>query len=99
MKKNYEETDIYETDTGRQKRENKILQNACFINDHTLLYIIQSQTTNHPGGISMPIGFVRSEEKEETWIDALIKHILSCKDVNCFRCAEAVHHQYWTFID
>ena len=63
------------------------------------MYIIQSQTTNHPGGISMPIGFVRSEEKEETWIDALIKHILSCKDVNCFRCAEAVHHQYWTFID
>ena len=30
----------------------------------------------------MPIGFVRSEEKEETWIEALIKHILSCKDVN-----------------
>ncbi len=47
----------------------------------------------------MPIGFVRSEEKEETWIEALIKHILSCKDVKCFRCAEAVHHQYWTFID
>ena len=40
----------------------------------------------------MPIGFVRSEEEEDTWIAMLVKHILSCKDVNCFRCAEAVHH-------
>jgi len=32
------------------------------------LFLVQSQTTNHPGGISMPIGFVRSEEEEDTWI-------------------------------
>jgi hypothetical protein len=47
----------------------------------------------------MPIGFVRSEEIEETWIEKLVKHILFCKDVNCFRCAEAVEYQYWTYID
>ena len=47
----------------------------------------------------MPIGFARSEETEETWIEKLVKHILICKDVNCFRCAEAVEYQYWTYID
>jgi len=57
------------------------------------------KTTNNEGGISMPIGFVRSEEIEETWIEKLVKHILFCKDVNCFRCAEAVEYQYWTYID
>jgi len=47
----------------------------------------------------MPIGFARSEEKEETWIEILVKHILSCKDVQCARCLKAVVHQYWTYID
>ena len=77
----------------------KIQQNACFINDFVLLYLIQSQTTNHPGGISMPIGFVRSEEEEDTWIAMLVKHILHCKDISCARCADAALYQYWTYID
>jgi len=47
----------------------------------------------------MPIGFARSEEKKETWIENLVKHIISCKDVQCARCLEAVVHQYWTYID
>jgi hypothetical protein len=47
----------------------------------------------------MPIGFIRSEEKEESWLEMLVKHILSCKDVNCARCLDAVAHQYWTYID
>ena len=68
-------------------------------NELLLLLTIQSQSTNNPGGISMPIGFARSEEKEETWIENLVKHILSCKDVQCARCLEAVVHQYWTYID
>ena len=63
------------------------------------MYIIQSQTTNHPGGISMPIGFVRSEEEEDTWIAMLVKHILHCKDISCARCADAALYQYWTYID
>ncbi len=37
----------------------------------------------------MPIGFVRSEEEEHTWIAMLVKHILHCKDINCARCADA----------
>ena len=77
----------------------KIAASAWTINELLLLFTIQSQSTNNPGGISMPIGFARSEEKEETWIENLVKHILSCKDVQCARCLEAVVHQYWTYID
>ncbi len=47
----------------------------------------------------MPIGFVRSEEEEHTWIAMLVKHILHCKDINCARCADAALYQYWTYID
>ena len=77
----------------------KIDASAWSINELLLLFTIQSQSTNNPGGISMPIGFARSEEKEETWIENLVKHILSCKDVQCARCLDAVVHQYWTYID
>jgi len=77
----------------------KIDVSAWSINKRLLLFTIQSQSTNNPGGISMPIGFARSEEKEETWIENLVKHILSCKDVQCARCLDAVVHQYWTYID
>ena len=77
----------------------KIDASAWSINELLLLFTIQSQPTNNPGGISMPIGFARSEEKEETWIENLVKHILSCKDVQCARCLDAVVHQYWTYID
>ncbi len=47
----------------------------------------------------MPIGFVRSEEEEDTWIVMLVKHILHCKDISCARCADAALYQYWTYID
>ena len=77
----------------------KIDASAWSINELILMFTIQSQSTNNPGGISMPIGFARSEEKEETWIENLVKHILSCKDVQCARCLDAVVHQYWTYID
>jgi len=77
----------------------KLDASAWSINELLLLFTIQSQLTNNPGGISMPIGFARSEEKEETWIENLVKHILSCKDVQCARCLDAVVHQYWTYID
>ena len=56
-------------------------------------------TTNHPGGISMPIGFVESEEKEdESWISELIQHIISCLDGDCGRCSHAVEMDFLGWI-
>ena len=64
-----------------------------------LIFLIQPKTTNHPGGISMPIGFVESKEKEEeSWIDDLIRHILTCLDQNCERCAHAVAIDFIGFL-
>tara|TARA_Y100000817_G_scaffold264040_1_gene219229 strand:- start:459 stop:659 length:201 start_codon:yes stop_codon:yes gene_type:complete len=63
------------------------------------LFIIQPKITNHPGGISMPIGFVESKEKEEeSWIDDLIRHILTCLDQDCERCAHAVAIDFIGFL-
>ena len=64
-----------------------------------LIFLIQPKTTNHPGGISMPIGFVESKEnEEESWIDDLIRHILTCLDKNCERCAHAVENDFIGFL-
>ena len=64
-----------------------------------LIFLIQPKTTNHPGGISMPIGFVESKEKEEeSWIDDLIRHILTCLDQDCERCAHAVAIDFIGFL-
>ncbi len=64
-----------------------------------LIFIIQPKITNHPGGISMPIGFVESKEKEEeSWIDDLIRHILTCLDQDCERCAHAVENDFIGFL-
>ena len=64
-----------------------------------LIFLIQPKTTNHPGGISMPIGFVESKEnEEESWIDDLIRHILSCLDQDCERCAHAVAIDFIGFL-
>ena len=66
---------------------------------YLLIFILQPKATNHPGGISMPIGFVESKEKEEeSWIDNLIRHILSCLDKNCERCAHAVENDFFGFL-
>tara|TARA_Y100000741_G_scaffold205803_1_gene156561 strand:+ start:523 stop:675 length:153 start_codon:yes stop_codon:yes gene_type:complete len=47
----------------------------------------------------MPIGFVESKEKEEeSWIDDLIRHILTCLDKNCERCAHAVENDFIGFL-
>ena len=47
----------------------------------------------------MPIGFVESKEKEEeSWIDNLIRHILSCLDKDCERCAHAVENDFFGFL-
>jgi len=47
----------------------------------------------------MPIGFVESKEKEEeSWIDNLIRHILSCLDKDCERCALAVQNDFFGFL-
>ena len=47
----------------------------------------------------MPIGFVESKEKEEeSWIDDLIRHILTCLDKNCERCADAVENDFIGFL-
>ena len=68
-------------------------------NLYLLLFILQSKATNHPGGISMPIGFVESKEKEEeSWIDDLIRHILTCLDQDCERCAHAVAIDFIGFL-
>ena len=64
-----------------------------------LIFLIQPKTTNHPGGISMPIGFVESKEnEEESWIDDLIRHILTCLDQDCERCAHAVANDFIGFL-
>ena len=64
-----------------------------------LIFILQPKITNHPGGISMPIGFVESKEKEEeSWIDNLIRHILTCLDQDCERCADAVENDFIGFL-
>tara|TARA_B100000579_G_scaffold230345_1_gene188733 strand:+ start:262 stop:468 length:207 start_codon:yes stop_codon:yes gene_type:complete len=64
-----------------------------------LIFLIQPKTTNHPGGISMPIGFVESKEnEEESWIDDLIRHILTCLDQDCERCAHAVAIDFIGFL-
>ena len=64
-----------------------------------LIFLIQPKTTNHPGGISMPIGFVESKEnEEESWIDDLIRHILTCLDQDCERCAHAVENNLIGFL-
>ena len=69
------------------------------IDKKILIFILQHKTTNHPGGISMPIGFVESKEKEEeSWIDNLIRHILSCLDKDCERCALAVQNDFFGFL-
>ena len=66
---------------------------------YLLLFILQPKITNHPGGISMPIGFVESKEKEEeSWIDNLIRHILTCLDQDCNRCAHAVEIDFIGFL-
>ena len=66
---------------------------------YLLVFIIQLKATNHPGGISMPIGFVESKEKEEeSWIDDLIRHILTCLDQDCERCAHAVAIDFIGFL-
>ena len=47
----------------------------------------------------MPIGFVESKEKEEeSWIDNLIRHILTCLDQDCERCADAVENDFIGFL-
>ncbi len=64
-----------------------------------LIFILQPKITNHPGGISMPIGFVESKEnEEESWIDDLIRHILTCLDQDCERCAHAVENDFIGFL-
>tara|TARA_B100001250_G_scaffold353933_1_gene327500 strand:+ start:147 stop:356 length:210 start_codon:yes stop_codon:yes gene_type:complete len=64
-----------------------------------LKFLIQPKKTNHPGGISMPIGFVDSEEKEdESWISDLIQHIISCLDEGCSRCGYAVESDFLGWI-
>ena len=66
---------------------------------YLLIFILQPKATNHPGGISMPIGFVESKEKEEeSWIDDLIRHILTCLDQDCERCAHAVAIDFIGFL-
>ena len=66
---------------------------------YLLTFILQPKITNHPGGISMPIGFVESKEKEEeSWIDDLIRHILTCLDQDCERCAHAVAIDFIGFL-
>ena len=66
---------------------------------YLLVFILQPKATNHPGGISMPIGFVESKEKEEeSWIDDLIRHILTCLDQDCERCAHAVAIDFIGFL-
>ncbi len=47
----------------------------------------------------MPIGFVESKEnEEESWIDDLIRHILTCLDQDCERCAHAVAIDFIGFL-
>jgi len=47
----------------------------------------------------MPIGFIEPKEKEEeSWIDHLIRHILTCQDKNCERCAHAVENDFFRFL-
>ena len=47
----------------------------------------------------MPIGFVESKEKkEESWIDNLIRHILTCSKQNCERCLRAVENDFIGFL-
>ena len=47
----------------------------------------------------MPIGFVESKEnEEESWIDDLIRHILTCLDQDCERCAHAVEIDFIGFL-
>jgi len=47
----------------------------------------------------MPIGFVESKEKEEeSWIDDLIRHILTCLNQDCERCAHAVENDFIGFL-
>ena len=47
----------------------------------------------------MPIGFVRTEENtEDNWIEELIQHILSCLDIKCIRCANAVENNFLGFL-
>ena len=66
---------------------------------YLLIFILQPKATNHPGGISMPIGFVESKEKEEeSWIDDLIRHILTCLDQDCVRCTHAVLNDFLGFL-
>ena len=66
---------------------------------YLLLFILQPKITNHPGGISMPIGFVESEEKEdESWISDLIQHIISCLDEDCGRCGHAIQSDFLGWI-
>ena len=64
-----------------------------------LIFIIQPKITNHSGGISMPIGFVESEEKkEEDWVSDLIQHILSCLNEDCSRCGHALEIDFLGWI-
>ena len=64
-----------------------------------LLFLIQSQITNHPGGISMPIGFIKTEEiEDESWINELIQHILSCLAMDCERCRTAAENNFLGFL-
>jgi len=65
----------------------------------TLIFILQPKT-NHPGGMSMPIGFVeiKEEDEDEIWIKDLIQHFFSCLDEYCTRCAHAVENDFLGFL-
>ena len=66
---------------------------------YILIFLIQSQITNHPGGICMPIGFIETEEiEDESWIKDLIQHILSCLVVDCERCSSAAENNFLGFL-
>tara|TARA_B100001996_G_scaffold306475_1_gene247681 strand:+ start:966 stop:1121 length:156 start_codon:yes stop_codon:yes gene_type:complete len=48
----------------------------------------------------MPIGFVESKEDigEDSWIDDLIRHILTCSKHDCERCLQAVQNNFLGFL-
>tara|TARA_B100000579_G_scaffold434088_1_gene454210 strand:+ start:829 stop:1047 length:219 start_codon:yes stop_codon:yes gene_type:complete len=64
------------------------------------LSLVTLNQSNDIGGISMPIGFVETEEKDkdEIWIQDLIQHFFSCLDEDCTRCAYAVENNFLEFL-
>ena len=47
----------------------------------------------------MPIGFIKTEEiEDESWINELIQHILSCLVIDCEKCGNAAENDFLGFL-